>query len=173
MILNSEIILENGILSNAKKPKAQSDSTPFMVEDELVNENSEIRFFVFCAIRFIWCEVGANFKRLTALDVGESINKLQSDYATGLTTTEREERRTKFGSNSIEIEVPSYVKLLVEEVLNPFYVFQIFSIVLWAAEEYYYYAVAIFIITVLSITVSLKKTKQQSQVLYMKQMIIK
>ena len=144
-----------------------------MVEDELVNENPEIRFFVFCAIRFIWCEVGANFKRLTALDVGESINKLQSDYATGLTTTEREERRTKFGSNSIEIEVPSYVKLLVEEVLNPFYVFQIFSIVLWAAEEYYYYAVAIFIITVLSITVSLKKTKQQSQVFYMKQMIIK
>ena len=71
-------------MANAKKPKGHSDSTPFMVEESLGNEESEIRFFVFCAIRFIWCEIGANFKRLSALDVGESITKLQSDYASGL-----------------------------------------------------------------------------------------
>lgn len=58
------------------------------------------------------------------------------------------------------------MKLLIEEVLNPFYIFQIFSVVLWGVEEYYYYAVAILIITVLSVTVSLKKTKQQAQDLH-------
>ena len=79
---------------------------------------------------------------------------------------EREERRNLFGENSIEIEVKSYLKLFIEEVLNPFYIFQIFSVVLWLCDDYWSYATAIFMISALSITVSLKKTKQQSQDLH-------
>ena len=79
---------------------------------------------------------------------------------------EREEKRNLFGENSIEIEVKSYLKLFIEEVLNPFYIFQIFSVVLWLCDDYWSYATAIFMISALSITVSLKKTKQQSQDLH-------
>jgi len=42
------------------------------------------------------------------------------------------------GENSIEIEVKTYLKLFIEEVLNPFYVFQIFSIILWSLDDYWY-----------------------------------
>jgi cation-transporting ATPase 13A3/4/5 len=52
------------------------------------------------------------------------------------------------------------MKLLTDEILNPFYVFQIGSILLWCMDDYYYYAFCIFIISAFSITSSLIETKQ-------------
>ncbi|CAF97576.1 unnamed protein product, partial [Tetraodon nigroviridis] len=46
-------------------------------------------------------------------------------------------------------------------VLNPFYIFQLFSIILWSAEDYYYYASAIVVMSVISIAVSLYTIKKQ------------
>ena len=80
---------------------------------------------------------------------------------------EREEKRNLFGENSIEIEVKSYLKLFIEEVLNPFYIFQIFSVVLWLCDDYWSYATAIFMISALSITVSLKKKQNNKVKIYM------
>jgi cation-transporting ATPase 13A3/4/5 len=47
----------------------------------------------------------------------------------------------------------------VEEVINPFYVFQIASLLLWSVDEYYYYAACIFVISVVSITATVVETK--------------
>uniref|UniRef100_A0A669FA00 ATPase cation transporting 13A2 n=1 Tax=Oreochromis niloticus TaxID=8128 RepID=A0A669FA00_ORENI len=47
-------------------------------------------------------------------------------------------------------------------ILNPFYVFQMFSIVLWMVDHYYIYAICIFIVSVISITISLYETRKQS-----------
>ncbi|KAG2462182.1 AT133 ATPase, partial [Polypterus senegalus] len=52
------------------------------------------------------------------------------------------------------------------QVLNPFYIFQLFSIILWSADEYYYYAVAIFIMSAISIATSLYTIKKQYIVLH-------
>ena len=71
-----------------------------------------------------------------------------------------------YGQNSIEVEVKPYGKLLIEEVLNPFYIFQIASIILWSIDEYMYYAACIFFISVVSIVVSLAETRRQSQSLH-------
>uniref|UniRef100_A0A6Q2YLD9 P-type ATPase A domain-containing protein n=1 Tax=Esox lucius TaxID=8010 RepID=A0A6Q2YLD9_ESOLU len=51
------------------------------------------------------------------------------------------------------------------QVLNPFYVFQVFSIVLWLADKYYYYAACIFFISLISISVSLYEIRKQSTML--------
>uniref|UniRef100_A0A7M4G2N0 Polyamine-transporting ATPase 13A2 n=1 Tax=Crocodylus porosus TaxID=8502 RepID=A0A7M4G2N0_CROPO len=51
------------------------------------------------------------------------------------------------------------------QVLNPFYIFQIFSIVLWISDTYYYYAACIFIISAISIGLSLYETRKQSKTL--------
>uniref|UniRef100_A0A8C5MMX3 ATPase cation transporting 13A2 n=1 Tax=Leptobrachium leishanense TaxID=445787 RepID=A0A8C5MMX3_9ANUR len=48
------------------------------------------------------------------------------------------------------------------QVLNPFYIFQVFSVILWLCEQYYYYAGCIIFITVVSISVSLYETRKQS-----------
>ena len=52
---------------------------------------------------------------------------------------------------------------MFEEVLNPFYVFQIGSMSLWAADQYVNYASCILLISIVSIVVSLIETRRQSQ----------
>uniref|UniRef100_A0A8C1EDR0 ATPase cation transporting 13A2 n=1 Tax=Cyprinus carpio carpio TaxID=630221 RepID=A0A8C1EDR0_CYPCA len=50
-------------------------------------------------------------------------------------------------------------------VLNPFYIFQVFSIILWMSDRYYYYAACILIISLISISVSLYEIRKQSTTL--------
>ncbi|KAG7446211.1 uncharacterized protein BT62DRAFT_931667 [Guyanagaster necrorhizus] len=78
----------------------------------------------------------------------------------GLTDDVRKQRVTLFGPNAIDIEGKSTVALLVEEVIHPFYVFQIASIVLWSLDDYYYYAFCIALISVISVTTTLIETKK-------------
>ncbi|KAM3163822.1 Cation-transporting ATPase [Lachancea thermotolerans] len=81
----------------------------------------------------------------------------------GLTTSIVEDRVLAFGKNSINLKQKSTAEILFDEVLHPFYIFQIFSILLWLADDYYYYAACIFIISMLSITDTLLETKKTSQ----------
>ncbi|KDR75783.1 hypothetical protein GALMADRAFT_97655 [Galerina marginata CBS 339.88] len=71
-----------------------------------------------------------------------------------------EQRRLLFGKNEIDIEGKSTVSLLVDEIIHPFYVFQIASIVLWSLDDYYYYAFCIALISIISITTTLIETKK-------------
>ena len=48
-------------------------------------------------------------------------------------------RQQLYGPNTVTVEVPSYFTLLLEEVLHPFYMFQLCSITLWLCDDYYYY----------------------------------
>ncbi|CAK7567309.1 MAG: hypothetical protein SEPTF4163_005272 [Sporothrix epigloea] len=77
----------------------------------------------------------------------------------GLDSDEKGHRMTVFGANLIDIEEKSVSKLLVDEVFHPFYVFQIASLVLWSMDEYYYYAIAIFLMSFGSITTTLIETR--------------
>jgi cation-transporting ATPase 13A3/4/5 len=45
------------------------------------------------------------------------------------------------------------------QAFHPFYVFQIASLILWSADEYYYYAAAIFLISLFSITSTVVETR--------------
>uniref|UniRef100_A0A3P8ZAV0 Polyamine-transporting ATPase 13A3 n=1 Tax=Esox lucius TaxID=8010 RepID=A0A3P8ZAV0_ESOLU len=52
-------------------------------------------------------------------------------------------------------------KLQNFEVLNPFYIFQLFSVILWTVDEYHFYAIAIVIMSLVSIAASLYTIKMQ------------
>lgn len=65
-----------------------------------------------------------------------------------------------FGKNEVIVEVHSYWKLFFAEVLNPFYVFQIFSICLWCFDDYEYYGLCVLISSAFSIGTSLYQLKQ-------------
>ncbi|EEB08701.1 P-type ATPase P5 type [Schizosaccharomyces japonicus yFS275] len=70
------------------------------------------------------------------------------------------DRLKVFGNNDIDLKVKSAGQLLVDEVLHPFYIFQVFSIVLWCMDSYYYYAVCILLISVISVLNSLFETQK-------------
>lgn len=70
------------------------------------------------------------------------------------------QRRILFGNNEIDIQSKSTISLLVDEIIHPFYVFQIASIILWTIDDYYYYAFCIAVISIFSIGTTLLDTKK-------------
>ncbi|AEY98251.1 FAFR567Wp [Eremothecium gossypii FDAG1] len=81
----------------------------------------------------------------------------------GLPNNIHEDRMIAFGKNSINLRQKTTSQILFDEALHPFYIFQIFSIILWMFDAYYYYATCIFIISVLSVIDTLVETKQSSE----------
>ncbi|CAH8522820.1 unnamed protein product [Schistosoma haematobium] len=60
--------------------------------------------------------------------------------------------RALYGMNEISINLTSIVRLLLDECLNPFYCFQIFSCILWYSDEYWMYATCIVVISIMSLS---------------------
>ena len=77
----------------------------------------------------------------------------------GIDNEDRTQREQVFGPNLIDIEQKPILKLLFEEILHPFYIFQVGSIVLWSLDEYYYYASCILVISVTSVMTTLLETR--------------
>jgi cation-transporting ATPase 13A1 len=45
-----------------------------------------------------------------------------------------------YGPNQMKVQLPSLVQLLGEQVLAPFFLFQVMCVILWSLDEYWYYA---------------------------------
>ncbi|XP_053378847.1 polyamine-transporting ATPase 13A3-like isoform X2 [Mercenaria mercenaria] len=119
-----------------------------------------ICYFDFQHVRYIWSKQLKTYTRLLDLSANTKCGEFHEKYK-GLSVLQQAHRRVVYGENSIEVEVKSYWRLLIEEVLNPFYIFQIASIILWSLDSYYYYAACIFLISCISMGVSLYETKRQ------------
>jgi magnesium-transporting ATPase (P-type) len=69
------------------------------------------------------------------------------------------ERQQRYGTNEMRVPVKGVAALVADEMWHPFYVFQYFSVVIWVAgDQYYIYAVCIFLITAFSIITSSVET---------------
>lgn len=67
--------------------------------------------------------------------------------------------KAQFGACQIIVPIKSIPILLIQEIMHPFFVFQIFSCILWFVEEYTWYAIAIVIINAISLTTNLVSTR--------------
>ncbi|MEE6525848.1 hypothetical protein FKM82_026124, partial [Ascaphus truei] len=119
-----------------------------------------VRYFVQHSVTYYWNDLHQAFNFLKGLDEGVSCAAIHSDHSKGLSKEIHNYRKLFYGINEISVKVPSVFKLLVKEVLNPFYIFQLFSVILWSTDEYYYYASAIVIMSVISIVSSLYTIKK-------------
>ena len=64
----------------------------------------------------------------------------------------------KFGKCEVDVPKKSKRKVLVSEILNPFFIFQVFSVILWMLDIYYLYASCILLISTGSVLLSLYET---------------
>uniref|UniRef100_A0A3B5QCH2 ATPase cation transporting 13A2 n=1 Tax=Xiphophorus maculatus TaxID=8083 RepID=A0A3B5QCH2_XIPMA len=124
-------------------------------------EKTLLRYYLYEGLRYVWLDRKGAFCRVSVLNEDWTCKGLYG-FQNGLSPQEQSWRRSMFGANLIDVPVKSYVRLLFEEVLNPFYIFQVFSITLWSIDKYYYYALCIFIISVISISISLYEIRKQS-----------
>ncbi|XP_051875034.1 polyamine-transporting ATPase 13A3-like isoform X2 [Pristis pectinata] len=127
-----------------------------------ISENKAfmVRYFEHHSVTYFWNNFLQNFKDLEGLTEGISWSVIHSHHSKGL-SKDLEEYRLFFGANEVEVKVPSVFKLLIDEVLNPFYIFQLFSVTVWTFNGYYYYGVAIIIMSVISIVTTLHTVRKQ------------
>ncbi|KAJ1506077.1 hypothetical protein HMI54_003377 [Coelomomyces lativittatus] len=85
--------------------------------------------------------------------------RFQQFKKTGLSAPHVQQRFRLFQWNDIHVPEPSTLALLFNEVLHPFYIFQLFSILLWSLDDYYIYASCILAISIISTIFTLVETK--------------
>uniref|UniRef100_A0A8C7NPJ1 ATPase cation transporting 13A2 n=1 Tax=Oncorhynchus mykiss TaxID=8022 RepID=A0A8C7NPJ1_ONCMY len=119
-----------------------------------------LHYYLFEGLRYVWMARKGAFCRVSVLNEDWTCADIYR-FREGLSRLEQNTRKI-YGTNLINVPVKSFMRLLIEEVLNPFYVFQVFSIALWLTDSYYYYAACIVIISLISICVSLYEIRKQS-----------
>ncbi|XP_044260225.1 polyamine-transporting ATPase 13A3-like isoform X2 [Tribolium madens] len=130
-------------------------------------ENGEFRdldkllMFTCKKVTYIWDSRKHEFVKLHGLDQGVSSDVLHKNK--GLTNGEQFTRRLVYGPNKITVKELSIVTLLFLEVLNPFYIFQIGSFILWFLDDYYWYAAAIITMSVFGISMTVRQTRKNQR----------
>ncbi|KAL9877146.1 polyamine-transporting ATPase 13A3-like isoform 2-T10 [Glossina fuscipes fuscipes] len=123
-----------------------------------------VRMFNCKQLRYAWNVQTKTFDKLHGLDV--NVVNAYFYQQKGLGTQEQLARRLVYGINEITVPYKDIKTLLFLEVLNPFYVFQIFSVVLWFTYDYYYYACVIVLMSVFGISMSILQTKKNQDALH-------
>ncbi|XP_032705856.1 probable cation-transporting ATPase 13A5, partial [Lontra canadensis] len=155
-------------LSTLKFPISKNPEEPVVADRHSVINKAvlkpelKLRCIQVQKIRYIWDYLEKRFQKVGLLEDSNSCHDIHHTFGLGLTSEEQEVRRLVCGPNAIEVEIQPIWKLLAKQVLNPFYVFQAFTLTLWLSQGYVEYSVAIIILSVLSIVLSVYDLRQQS-----------
>ncbi|XP_066203653.1 probable cation-transporting ATPase 13A5 isoform X2 [Saccopteryx leptura] len=155
-------------LSALKFPISKNPEQPLVADSHSVINQAvlkpelKLRCIQVQKIRYVWDNVEKSFQKVGLLADSYSCYDIHHMFGLGLTNEEQEVRRLVCGPNAIEVEIQPVWKLLIKQVLNPFYVFQAFTLTLWLSQGYIPYSVAIIIMSVLSIVLSVYDLRQQS-----------
>lgn len=142
--------------AGANKPTLSK--TRVWLDDGSTREVSRVRWVSIKKLRYLWDERAARFSRLAGLD-GVDAADIHGVALAPLSDQQQATRRLLYGLNDMEIRVQGMLELLLLELLNPFYVFQLFSLAVWFSEGYYYYTIAIVIMSAFGITFSVRQTR--------------
>ncbi|EDL78145.1 similar to 9330174J19Rik protein (predicted), isoform CRA_a [Rattus norvegicus] len=137
-------------------------TTEFIINRAIRKPDLKVRYIKVQKIRYVWNNLEGQFQKIGSLEDCLSSAKIHQKFGLGLTSEEQEIRRLICGPNAIDVEIIPIWKLLVKEVLNPFYIFQLFSVCLWFSEDYKEYALAIILMSVISIALTVYDLRQQS-----------
>nr|CAD7406440.1 unnamed protein product [Timema poppensis] len=127
------------------------------ISNGIFKECEFVRLFLCKKLCYIWDEDKCEFFKLAGLD--EAVSTACLHQQQGL-TLEGQKLRIVYGNNEIVVPVKGIITLLFLEVLNPFYVFQLFSFCLWFADDYIYYAMAILAMSAFGIIMAIIQTRK-------------
>ena len=85
-------------------------------------------------------------------------NKILNNFSSGLFPNEVEFLKLIFGKCDIDIQLTNIKKIILNELSDPFYLFQFYSIILWILTDYIFYSIIIIILTFISFLISIKET---------------
>ncbi|XP_061777078.1 polyamine-transporting ATPase 13A3-like [Nerophis ophidion] len=100
--------------------------------------SAQVHYFTHHNIKYYWNEDAQNFGAYKGLeDTNVSCADIHTKHSSGLTGALQEYRALFFGKNLIDVKMPPLFKIFINEVLNPFYIFQLFAVIVWCLEKRY------------------------------------
>ncbi|XP_010307843.2 putative cation-transporting ATPase 13A5 isoform X1 [Balearica regulorum gibbericeps] len=159
-------------LSGWALPAGSNSDGPFVADKDCVINRAimkpqlKMRCIQVQKIRYIWDFSVKEFRKVGSLEDRNTCHSIHHKFGAGLTREERKIRQLACGPNAIEVEIRPIWKLLFKEILNPFYVFQAFTLTLWLSQGYVEYSVAIIILSIVSVGLTVYDLRQQSTKLH-------
>ncbi|NWJ02679.1 AT135 ATPase, partial [Crypturellus undulatus] len=146
---------------------SKTDSLLVADKDSVINRaitkpHFKMRCIQVQKIRYIWDFCVKEFKKVGLIEDSNTCHNIHHKFGAGLTREEQKMRQLVCGPNTIEVEILPIWKILFKEILNPFYVFQVFTLALWLSQGYVEYSVAIIILSIISIGLTVYDLRQQS-----------
>ena len=118
---------------------------------------TQIITFEYKIFKYIYCSLTDSFEAINYY-IRSQQSMIVENYSAGLNPNEVLYMRKIFGICDIDIKINSCGKILFDELTDPFYLFQLYSVILWYCTEYYYYASVIIVLAVLSLVLSVYGT---------------
>ncbi|KAL0810077.1 hypothetical protein ABMA28_010891 [Loxostege sticticalis] len=167
-IADTSGLLNEGFQDEDKGEKTTVESpellhTPVILDDGSSLNVQRYRYFRHKKQSLIWDSVRAHWARLAGIECGASCAQLQAMGARAPSSERRVRLLNIYGLNEIKVPVQSILTLILLEVFNPFYVFQLFTIAVWLAEPYYYYCLAVVLMSTFGVATSVIQTKKNQQ----------
>ena len=154
---DNKLIIEE--LKNINLPQINHDSNTNVIKNFNINLPTYIKIllFQFRLYDYIFNYETQEFEGLKYFIQTQQDNFLKI-FTHGLTESETKFQREIFGICDIDIKVHSVFRILLDELTDPFYLFQLYSVILWYFNEYEYYATVIVVLTIISLVVSVYDT---------------
>ncbi|KAK4303564.1 hypothetical protein Pmani_024423 [Petrolisthes manimaculis] len=137
-------------------------------EEEVVREEVEEEgkkttrvYFINRKIKYFWDDTTCTFVKLRPLDDSPTFNTFHQ-RASGLSECEAQRRKALYGENILDIAVLSIWQLLVQQAINPFYMYQALCVVVWLCKGYFLTGLTIAAISLATIIFSLVQSRCQS-----------
>ena len=118
---------------------------------------TQIIVFEYKVFNYIYIPTKDNFETIS-YQIKATQSMVVENYSAGLNPNEVLYMKKIFGICDIDIKINSCGKILFDELTDPFYLFQLYSVILWYCTNYYYYASVIVILAVLSLVLSVYGT---------------
>ncbi|XP_037876977.1 polyamine-transporting ATPase 13A3 isoform X1 [Bombyx mori] len=142
---------------------ADAIHTPIHLDDGSTLNVQNYRYFRHKKQSIIWDAGRAQWVRLAGIEAGATCAQLHARGAIAPTSEKRIRMLNIYGLNEIKVPVQSIFTLILLEVFNPFYVFQFFTIAVWLAEPYYYYCIAVVLMSTFGVATSVIQTKKNQE----------
>ncbi|XP_022123479.2 polyamine-transporting ATPase 13A3 isoform X1 [Pieris rapae] len=172
-ILIKNINDPSGLLNAGFEEEYESEKSPMEVEDTLhtpihlddgtTMNVQQYNYFNHKKQCLIWEPIRAQWIRLAGVERGTSCSQIHAMASRPPCSERRLRMLNTYGLNEIKVPVQSILTLIILEVFNPFYVFQLFTIAVWLAEPYYYYCLAVVLMSTFGVATSVIQTKKNQQ----------
>jgi cation-transporting ATPase 13A2 len=147
-VVRENFYMRSKLLGNhleKKTPKSNLTHSPYIGFD-FFNTYDQNTVLYFRHNKYIYLE---NDNVLTAckFDLTKFKNKeLHDKFIKGMRSIEEYNYLlNKFGKNEMAMENKNFLVIFLEQFFHPFYIYQIYSIIIWCNEEYFSYACIVFV----------------------------